>query len=271
MTRPSPQPTNFVTSKDGTRIAYDKLGSGPPLVIVNGALAVRTFMFAQKMADELAKAFTVYNYDRRGRGDSADAPVYSVAKEVDDVAAVCKAAGGKPFVVGFSSGAALALEAAAAGVAMAGLYAYEPPYINADPAGKADPEYQRTMDDFIAKGERDKAVAYFMRFVGVPGFGVAIMKLLPMWKVMLGAAHTLPYDARMMNHFDVPVKRFAAIKAPTIVANGSKTTPALKAGAKAAAQAIPKARHVVLPKQNHGVRPKAMAAFLTAELKETTP
>ncbi|MHB1261224.1 MAG: alpha/beta fold hydrolase [Thermoplasmatota archaeon] len=259
--------TEFVTSKDGTRIAYDKLGQGPPLVIVNGALSVRTFVFARKTAKELAKSFTVYNYDRRGRGDSSDHAQYSVQKEVDDVTAVCKAAGGKPFVVGFSSGAALALEAAAAGVPMAGLYAYEPPYTRADPADKTDVDFRERLEAFRANGQRDEAVSYFMRTVGVPGFGVAIMKLLPMWKVMRGVAHTLPYDAAVMDGFRVPTNRLAAIKVPTVVANGAKTAPALKMAAKAAADAIPKAKHRVVPKSNHGIKPKAIAPELLATFK----
>ena len=255
--------TEFATSKDGTRIAYDRLGSGPALVIVNGALSVRTFTFAQKMAQELAKDFTVYNYDRRGRGDSTNTAPYSVQKEVDDLAALCKAAGGKPFVVGQSSGAALALEAAAAGVPMAGLYAYEPPYVASDPANKADTaNYQRDLEAQLAKGDRDGAVTFFMRFVGVPGFGVAIMRLLPMWKVMASVAHTLPYDGRVMGDFRVPAKRLAAIKVPTIVAHGDKTAPTLKGAAKAAAGAVPKARHEVVPKANHGIKPALMRAAL---------
>lgn len=256
--------TEFVTSKDGTRIAYDRLGQGPPLVIVNGALSVRTFVFARKIAEELAKTFTVHNYDRRGRGDSTDHAEYSVAKEIEDIAAVCKAAGGKPFVVGFSSGAALALEAAAAGVPMAGLYAYEPPYTGADPDGKTDPDFRRKLEEFRANGQRDEAVTYFMRTVGVPGFGIAVMKVLPMWKVMRGVAHTLPYDAAIMDGFLVPKQRLAGVKAPTIVAHGDKTAPSLKIAATAAAEAVPGSRHRVVPKANHGIKPKAIAPELAA-------
>lgn len=256
--------TSAVKSKDGTTIAYDELGRGPSLVIVNGALSVRNFVFARKIAEELAKSFTVYNYDRRGRGDSTDHADYSVVKEVDDVAAVCKAAGGKPFVVGFSSGAALALEAAASGVPMAGLYAYEPPYTRADPNDKTDADFREKLEAFRASGQRDEAVSYFMRTVGVPGFGVAIMKLFPMWKVMRGVAHTLPYDAAVMDGFKVPVQRLAKVKVPTVVANGEKTAPALKMAAAAAADAVPKAQHRVVPKANHGIKPKAIASELTA-------
>lgn len=256
--------TQFVISKDGTTIAYDKLGAGPPLVIVNGALSVRTFVFARKMAEGLAKQFTVYNYDRRGRGASTDHANYSVAKEVEDLAAVCKVAGGKPFVVGFSSGAALALEAAATGVPMAGLYAYEPPYVREDPNDKTGADFREKLEAYRAHDQRDEAVSYFMKTVGVPGFGVAIMKILPMWKVMRGVAHTLPYDAAVMDGFNVPKKRLAAIKVRTIVANGAKTSPALKLGARAAADAVPKAQHRIVPKANHGVKPKAMGPELAA-------
>jgi pimeloyl-ACP methyl ester carboxylesterase len=252
-----------VASKDGTRIAYDVLGQGPPLVIVNGALSVRTFTFARKMAEELSKSFRVYSYDRRGRGDSTDTQPYAVAREVEDLAAVCQAAGGKPFVFGLSSGAALALEAAASGVPMAGLLAYEPPYTQADPNDKTDAAgFEPTLKAYIAKGQRDAAVAYFMRTVGVPGFAVRIMKLLPMWKVMRGVAHTLPYDAAVMDGFKVPTARLAKVKVPTWLVAGEKTTPSLKMAAAAAAKAVPGAQHRLLPKSNHGVKPAAIAPLL---------
>jgi pimeloyl-ACP methyl ester carboxylesterase len=147
---------------------------------------------------------------------------------------------------------------------MAGLYAYEPPYINAGPGAKADPEYRTKMERLVADGDRAGAVTYFMRFVGVPGIGVAIMKVLPMWNVMLGVAHTLPYDARIMDGFDVPAGRFRKIAVPTVVGAGEKTTPGLKAGAKAAADAVPRAQHRIVPKSNHGIKPKAMTAELSA-------
>lgn len=264
MTEPTTTPTQTTVSKDGTAIAYDTRGAGPALVIVNGALSVRSFVFATKAADELAKSFTVYSYDRRGRGESTDTAPYSVQKEVEDLAAVCKAAGGKPFVAGFSSGAALALEAAAAGVPMAGLYAYEPPYVREHAEDAIAPDYHDQLDSFTANGQPDEAVAYFMRTVGVPGFGVWVMKRMPMWKVMRGVAHTLPYDARVLGDFHVPKARLAKVRAPTVVAHGSKTAPSLKAAAKAAADAVPKARFVVVPKANHGIKPKMLRPQLEA-------
>ena len=258
--------TEFVTSKDGTRIAYDRLGVGPPLVIVNGALGVRSFAFARRMAQELALDFTVYDYDRRGRGDSGDHPRFAVQKEVEDLAALCAAAGGRPFVVGQSSGAALALEAAAAGVPMAGLYAYEPPYVQEHAPDAIDPEYGRKVGGLVEAGDRSGAVSLFMRTVGVPGFGVAIMRLMPMWKVMMGVAHTLPYDAAVMGDFHVPA-RLAQSKVPTVVGFGAKTTPALKSGARAVAAKVPGARLDEVPKANHGIKPTSMRPALVAAFK----
>ncbi|HUR62470.1 MAG TPA: alpha/beta hydrolase [Candidatus Thermoplasmatota archaeon] len=272
MTRRSPKPHQTVVSKDGTRIAYDVQGNGPPLVIVNGALSVRTFTFAQKMADGLAPHFTVYNYDRRGRGDSTDTPPYSVQREVEDLAALCQAAGGKPYVFGQSSGASLALEAAAAGVPMAGLVAYEPPYTQADPADKTDAQgFEPTLKAHIARGERDEAVAYFMRTVGVPGFVVRIMRLLPMWKVMRGVAHTLPYDAAVMAGFKVPGQRLARVRVPTVLAAGEKTTPSLKAAALAASRAVPGAQHRLVPRSNHGIKAAAIAPVLVEAFRAAPP
>ena len=256
------QTARTVLSKDGTALAYDVLGHGPPLVVVNGALGVRSFTFAQRMAEELAKRFTVYSYDRRGRGDSGDTAPYSVQREVEDVAAMAKAAGGRPCVFGMISGAALALEAAAAGVPMAGLVAYEPPYTKADPDDTTDVGYEDKVRALVERGDRDGAVALFMRTVGVPGVGVAVMRLLPMWKVMREAAPSLPYDAAVMDRFRVPTDRLARIKAPTVVANGAKTTRTLKLAAEAAAKAIPGGRHVVVPKANHGVKGQAILPVL---------
>lgn len=254
--------TKFVTSKDGTRIAYETSGSGPALLVVNGALGYRA-SYSRKMAKALAKRFTVIDYDRRGRGESGDTKPYAVEREVEDVRALVEqAAGGKAFVFGMSSGAALALEAAASGVPMRGLAAYEPPYMVGDPKDRPDPDFRERLQAFVDRGERDEAVKYFMRTVGVPGFVLVIMRLLPFWKDLRAAAHTLPYDAAVMDGFGLPAKRLAEVRVRTLVMAGDKTTPTLKAAADATAKAIPGATHRMLPKQNHGVAGEAVAPVL---------
>ena len=254
--------TQFVTSADGTRIAYETLGAGEPLVIVWGALGVRSSPFAKAMRDELAKDFTVYDYDRRGRGESGDTKPYAVAREVEDLRAVCEAAGGRPYVWATSSGAALALEAAASGVPMRMLAAHEPPYKVGDVKGGPDPDYEEKMDTLVARGKRDEAVKYFMRTVGVPGPLVFAMRFMPFWKDAVAAAHTLPYDARILNGFAFPEQRLGEIHVPTVVLVGGSTTEMLRAAADATARAIPDATERVVPKQNHGIKPEALRPVL---------
>src|SRR5437773_6431360 len=144
--------TKFVTSADGTRIAYETAGQGDWLVLVWGALGVRSSPFAKAMRDELAKSFRVIDYDRRGRGESGDTKPYAVAREVEDLRAVCEAAGGSPYVWATSSGAALALEAAASGVPMRMLAAHEPPYMVGNPKDAPDPDYEQKLNDLIEIG-----------------------------------------------------------------------------------------------------------------------
>lgn len=253
--------TTTVTSKDGTRIAYEVLGSGPPLVVVWGALGVRASPFTRKMREELAKSFTVYDYDRRGRGDSGDTQPYAVAREVEDLRAMCQAAGGKPYVWATSSGAALALDAAAAGVPMRTLVAHEPPYVE-----DMDPDYERKVGELVAQGRRSDAVKLFMRTVGVPAFIVPLMRLMPFWKTAVAAANTLPYDAACMSGFKVPVQRLATIRTPTLILWGGKTPASLQKAAQQVAAAIPGARTRMVPKQNHGIQPAALRPVLAEEL-----
>src|ERR687892_1110996 len=116
----------FVPSADGTRIAYETVGSGPPVVLVSGAFGTR--MDARELAGALSKRFAAAGYDRRGRGDSGDTRPYAPARELDDLRAVIDALGGSAFVYGHSSGGALSLDAAAAGLPIMKLAVYEPPF-----------------------------------------------------------------------------------------------------------------------------------------------
>jgi pimeloyl-ACP methyl ester carboxylesterase len=255
--------TRVVTSKDGTRIAYEVLGQGPPLVFVAGALGSRSISFARKMRAELAQSFTVYDYDRRGRGESGDTQPYSVAREIEDLAAVVELAGGAPLVCGTSSGAALALEAAAAGIPMRLLVAHEPPYAVGEAAASFDRDYTKNVTRLVAEGRREEAVKYFMRTVGVPGFFVWLMRFMSFWKDAVAAAHTLPYDAAVINDFDLPEARLSAIRVPTVVLVGGSTPPRLRTAADAVARVVPGAIERVVPKQNHGIKPAALRRALS--------
>jgi alpha-beta hydrolase superfamily lysophospholipase len=116
-----------VTSSDGTTIGFDRRGTGPGLVLVDGALSYRGSGPMAGVADALSSGFTVYTYDRRGRGESTDTAPHAVEREVEDLAAVIAAAGGSAYWCGRSSGAVLAPEAAASGLPITKLALYEPP------------------------------------------------------------------------------------------------------------------------------------------------
>jgi pimeloyl-ACP methyl ester carboxylesterase len=128
---------NTVLSRDGTAIAFDKSGVGPPLILVDGALCYRASGPSRSLAALLAEHFTVFTYDRRGRGESGDTAPYAVEREVDDIEALIEEAGGSAYVYGVSSGAALALEAANRGLAIEKLALYEAPFIVDDKSRSA--------------------------------------------------------------------------------------------------------------------------------------
>jgi hypothetical protein len=254
-----------VTSQDGTRIAFERVGNGPSLILVDGALCRRAFGPMRPLSAELSTGFSVFYYDRRGRDDSGDSAQYTVAREIEDLAALIEAAGGSAYVFGASSGAALALEAAAAGLPIRKLAMYEPPYVAGDTQAQ-QPDHRARLLQLLAAGKRAAAVRYFMRdMVQVPAFALVMMQLMfPIFSKLKAAAHTLPYDAAIMGNWSVPVARAAQIHVPTLIANGSKTDERLKRAATVIAQAIVGAEHRELPGQTHNASAAALAPVLAA-------
>ena len=249
--------TDFATSKDGTRIAYESLGSGPALVLVDGALNSRAFGAAKDVAKALADSYTVYWYDRRGRGESGDTLPYAPAREIEDLAAVIAAAGGDAYVMGQSSGAALALEAAASGLRIRKLAVYEAPYVG------QSTDFLARQKQFIAEGDRKGAVDYFMTtMVGGPFFMPLVMRLMPkVFTELQAVAHTLPYDTELLDGFEVPA-RFATITTPTLVMGGSKYKAPMKKAVHDVAGIVPDAKLVILDGQTHQVSPAVLAPAL---------
>ena len=247
-------------SKDGTAIAYERSGKGPALILVDGALCSRQFGPMPKLAPLLAQHFTVYMYDRRGRGQSGDTLPHSKAREVEDIAALIHEAGEPAFLLGLSSGAALALEAVASGLNVRKVAAYEPPFVDAGER-RGGAEHERRLASLISAGDRGGAVKYFMRtMVGLPAVAVVVMRLMPwIWGKLEAVAHTLPYDAAVMGDYTVPVARFASIRIPILVMHGSKTDGRLQTAALAVANAIPGVQHQTLAGQTHNVKPAVLA------------
>jgi pimeloyl-ACP methyl ester carboxylesterase len=253
-----------VTSKDGTTIAFDRLGTGPSVVLVSGGSVDRSSNAG--LAAILAADFTVFNYDRRGRGPSGDTAPYAVAREIEDIAAVIAAAGGSACLYGTSSGAALALEAAAAGLPVTKLALWEPPYIldeSARPPAAAEQVAQ--YDTMIAEGRRGDAAEYFMtKVVRLPAEFAAYARSQPWWAGQEALAHTLKYDALIMGDYDVPVDRAEAITAPTIVIAGTASFPFMRETAEALAKALPDGRAAALEGQEHNVDPTVLGPILKA-------
>jgi pimeloyl-ACP methyl ester carboxylesterase len=255
-----------VTSKDGTTIAYETVGTGPALVLVDGALCYRDFGPCRSLANHLADRFTVYFYDRRGRGESGDVQPYAPEREIEDLAAVISAAGGDAFVLGLSSGGGLALLAAASGVPMKKLASYEAPYVGQVVIKGKPVDTVAELRALLARGDRAGAVSFFMvKVVGGPVFLPLMMKLMPkVWKQLQGVAHTLPYDTELMDGFVIPVATLKKITVPTLVMGGGKAKPNMAAAVQGVADAVPGSVHKTLAGQTHQVKDEAIAPELIA-------
>jgi pimeloyl-ACP methyl ester carboxylesterase len=243
-----------VRSTDGTSIAFDRSGSGPALVIVVGAFCDR--QSKKSLAAGLAARHQVYEYDRRGRGDSADSGPWTIQREVEDLAAVIAAAGGSAFVFGDSSGAALALEAAAAGLPIRAVAAYETPYVPGPSQQIAD-----ELDELLATGNPDRAAE---RFLGLftPHQVIEQMKASPYWAHMVAFAPTLPREVRLCNDGTVPVERLAAITAPVLALAGGASPEPMRAAAAKIAAAVHRGQSTELEQAGHGVPDEVLMPVL---------
>lgn len=253
-----------VISNDGTVIAFEKLGSGKPLILIDGALCYRSFGPMPKLAPLLAEHFTVYYYDRRGRGDSTDVQPYSAEKEVEDIAALVNAAGGSAYLAGLSSGAALALHAAAAGLNVPKIALYEPPFVYEKNSEKSRINHSANLKEMLAADRRGAAVKYFMvKMVGAPAIFGFIMQLMPMFKKLKAVAHTLPYDTAIMGDFTTPAEKISKITIPTLIMGGGKSPETLKSAVKSVAAALPNGDLRWLEGQTHNVSAAILAPILT--------
>lgn len=256
-----------VTSNDGTTIAYSKVGSGQALVLVDGALCYRAFGPAKKYAEALQDSFTVYTYDRRGCGESGNTAPFAVEREVEDLAAVVKAAGGSAYVFGASSGAALALEAANKGVGVTKLAVYEAPFIVDDTGPDVDDgKYHAELTKALDEDRRGDAVKLFMKLVGAPGLMVTMMRLTPAWRKLKAVAPTLPYDYAVLDHGrkgePLPADRYAGATMPALAMAGGKSEEWFRNSMRHVAERLPDADYRTIDGQNHMLSAKAIAGVL---------
>jgi pimeloyl-ACP methyl ester carboxylesterase len=260
-----------VTSKDDTSIAFDETGHGPAVILVAPAFGTRADQAA--LAAALAPAFTVFAYDRRGRGDSGDTAPYTVEREIEDLDAMIDAAGGTAYVFGHSSGAVLALDAARELPSkITKLALYEPPFIIDASQPPMPAEFASHLSELIAADRRGDAVEYWQTHLGIPAEAIAHMRQSPMWAGLEALAPTLPYDATIMGDTQrgdpAPLKQWASVTLPTLVLDGTTTMGRedlhlfMRHAADELASILPNARRRTLEGQDHGPDAEALVPVL---------
>jgi pimeloyl-ACP methyl ester carboxylesterase len=257
-----------VISEDGTKIVYDRLGSGRALILTVGALGHRSFPLQQRLAELLSAHFTVFNYDRRGRGDSGDTQPYAVDREIEDIEALIVAAGGSAYLYGVSSGAILALEAAERlSDKIPKLALYEPPLILDGSRPPLPQDYVEQLNAAITSGRRDQALEIFMtQALMIPAEYLAPMKSSPMWNDFLAVAHTLAYDGivsrEVMAGKPLPPGKWSRISSSTLIMTGELSEPFFHEAAKQLADRLPNGKCQTLTGQGHDVAPDAIVPAL---------
>ncbi len=273
--RASTASTRFATSADGTRIAYQVDGTGSPVVLVDGALAHRGQGLSPGLRRLLQDRFSVYSYDRRGRGESGPgATPHSVEREVEDLVAVIEASGGPTDVFGYSAGAALALEAARSGAPVLRMVCYEAPFILDSSHPVDDPDFSRHLQHLLDEGRPGEAVTSFFRLMEMPAPVRLLVRVLPLWKKLTAVAHTLPYEFALLAPFrqqaPLPPGYYDSVTAETLMVSGDKSYPYMRNAQPLIAAALPQGRVETLPGQTHDVKHKAIAPLIAAHLLATS-
>jgi len=254
-----------VTSSDGTPIAYQRSGEGPPLVLVHGTTADHSRWASVVPAFE--RHFTVYAIDRRGRGGSGDPDDYAIGREFEDVAAVVGSLEEPAFLLGHSYGALCALEAALLTRNVRKLVLYEPP-MDVTGEGITPPEVLDRLEAMLEAGDRDGVVATMLREVaGVPPKAVEYMRSLPAWQARVAAAHTIPRELRAPEAYRFDPERFGDLEVPTLLLIGSESPPTFEQAEEAVAEALPNSRIVVMPGQGHVAMDTATDLFTDEVLR----
>lgn len=234
--------------------------------MVDGALCYRASGPSGPLAALLTQHFTVFTYDRRGRGESSDTAPYAVEREIEDLEALIHEAGGSAFVYGISSGAALALEAASRLPGIQKLALYEAPFIVDDTHSPLPEDYLSRLKGLIASDRRSDAVKFFLKRVGVPGIFAALMPLMPVWSKLKAIAHTLVYDIAIVKDYEkgqpLPAARWVSVTIPTLVADGGKSPKWMRNAMRALADVLPNAKYRTVAGQTHMLKPQAIAPVL---------
>ena len=262
-------------SKDGTKIAFEKVGSGPTVILVNGAMSYRRAFGTtlEDLAELLGGHFTVYNYDRRGRGESTNTKPFTKAREIEDIQALVEDARGEAMLVGFSSGGAVALETTAVTPAVTKAFVYEVPFI-VDDSRQPLNDYEGHTARLVAEGKLDELLEFFITTVaGIPAeFVSGIKQDQAMWERMRAIAPTIPHDAAFMSEFmkgrPLPAGYWSKVKAPVLVGDGGASPAWIQNAAEALSDALPNASRRTFEGQTHSVDPKVLAPAIIEFFKQ---
>lgn len=259
---------NATTSKDGTTIAYDVYGSGSALLFITGATCFRSFEPVLHTAFVFAEQFRVYNYDRRGRGDSGNTLPYTGEREVEDIEALIDAAGGSAFLYGHSSGAILALEAAMRlGDKVRKLVMYDPSYAPDEASQRALKELYQGVSALLEHGKHDEAIRLFWEGIGLPQEAIAGMQHSRAWATMRALAPTLAYDMRLASDLP-PIAHASQLTTPTQIMVGAESPTSIHKTANQLREAIPNARYTRLAGQDHLPNPEVVLPVLLSFLTQ---
>ncbi len=253
---------NTVISKDGTPIAYNKTGSGPAVILVDGAFCSKDFGPMPKIVPLLSKDCTVITYDRRARGDSGDTHPYAVEREIEDIGALIKVAGGSASLFGISSGAILCIRAAATELNITKLALFEPPFVG-NGKGRRAANAEEQLKQMIAESKKGDACKFYLtKVIGVPAIVPFILSLTPNWPKMKANANSLPYDAAVCGDFNMPAELVASVALSTIVIDSEKSPESLRKPARTVAETLPNGQHKSLKGKMHDVPPKILVPVL---------
>ncbi|GGS59584.1 alpha/beta fold hydrolase [Streptomyces griseoviridis] len=247
-------------SRDGTPLAHTRTGRGPAVILVSGALSTGATL--APLAAALSDRFEVLVYDRRGRGGSGDTPPYAVDREVEDLAALIEVLGGEASLYGISSGGALVLRAAAAGLPVRRAAVYEVPYALDDADAAARAEYTERLTQALRDGRRGDAVELFLRLTGLGEEMIRGARRSPMWAGLESVAPSLAYDDAVLGDGRPPREALAGIGVPVLALAGGAGAPAMRAAAREIAETVPDGRYAELAGQSHMVEPGVLAPVL---------
>lgn len=258
---------NTIQSKDGTTLAYDVYGSGPALLLITGATCFRSFEPVLYDATTFAEQFTVYHYDRRGRGDSGNTLPYDPQREVEDIEAMIDAAGGSAFLYGHSSGAILALEAAIQlGEKVKKLVLYDASYVHNQTEQQEFRTLSQGLYTLLDNGNYDEAIRLFLQDIGIPQEVLIDMQQSPQWPIMTALAPTLAYDTQLALNLP-PLERASHLTTPTQIIIGENNPESIHEVARQLSGVIANATFIKLADQDHMPDPNVVLPVLSRFLK----